>query len=99
MVNEDTPVAIPSFAVSVTVFEYRVVGTPENVRLDPTWDTAMPDGSVDDVKDVMDKFALEVAVYTIAGSRDKDRPMVNVDVPDAGATVTVSVETVRVIRI
>jgi hypothetical protein len=61
-VREDVPVAIPSVAVSVTVFEYRVVGTPENVRFDPTFDTTMPDGSVDDVKDVMGRFALDVAV-------------------------------------
>ena len=47
-VREDVPVAIPSVAVSVTVFEYRVVGTPENVMFDPTG-ASMPDGSVGDV--------------------------------------------------
>ena len=99
-VREDVPVAIPSVAVSVTVFEYRVVGTPENVRFDPTFDMVMPDGSVDDVKDVMGRFALDVALYTIAGSRDRDRPTMNeLEPPDAGVTVTVSSATVRVIVI
>jgi len=99
-VREDVPVAIPSVAVSVTVFEYRVVGTPENVRFDPTFDTTMPDGSVDDVKDVMGRFALDVAVYTIVGSRDRDRPIMNwFELPGAGATVTVSTATVMVIVI
>lgn len=60
----------------------------------------MPGGSVDDVKDVMGRFALDVALYTIAGSRDRDRPTMNaLEPPDAGVTVTVSSATVRVIVI
>ena len=112
-VREDVPVAIPSVAVSVTVFEYRVVGTPENVMFDPTGVSMpdgsvgdvkdvmdMPGGSVDDVKDVMGRFALDIALYTIAGSRDRDRPMMkSLELLYTSETVTVSIAIVRVIVI
>ena len=60
----------------------------------------MPGGSVDDVKDVMGRFALDIALYTIAGSRDRDRPMMkSLELLYTSETVTVSIAIVRVIVI
>ena len=62
MVKDDVPDPIPSVAVRSAVVTLGPVGIPEKLRLDPTWVAVIPEGRVDDVKDVIDKFALDVAV-------------------------------------
>jgi len=89
--KDDVPDPIPSLAVRSAVLELGPVGMPEKVRLDPTWVAVIPGGRVDDVNDVIDKFALDVAAYMMFGSTESDLPTVHEYVaPGAGVTVTVS---------